>query len=290
MSYQEIKAKWSELAAARDKGEGLAPLWAEYVDLVHATRDRPPPHLQTLLATLAKVRGDRDPSEVMILDHGCGGGLTLLYLLALGYTGIHGVDVGQAREMWDPLLSEVFGIHEKRFHVYDGSILPFADEMFDFIFSQQVLEHVADPFIDTYYTEEGRVLKSGAAVFHEVPHRLYPYDSHTRTWFIHMLPKPIRRVLYPLTGNDPDYVESMLHLRLTTFHRRMLRQHIGPFTDHTLERFVRNQDLADFDGPRKLRRMARWLATAPILGPAFAIVIKNAIQVDTVAVKPLGSR
>ena len=290
MSYQEIKAKWSALAAARDAGKSLAPVWAEYAALVRATRSTPPPHLQTLLTTLAGVQGDRDPSEVAILDHGCGGGLTLLYLLALGYTGIHGVDVGQPREMWDPLLLEVFSIDEKRFHVYDGGILPFADESFDFIFSQQVLEHVADQFINTYYVEEGRVLKSGGVVFHEVPHRLYPYDSHTRTWFIHMLPKPFRRILYPLTGNDPDYVESMLHLRLTSFHRRMLHQHIGPFTDHTLERFVRHQDLADFDGPRKLRRMARWLVMAPIFGPAFAIIIKNAIQVDTVAVKPRGNR
>jgi SAM-dependent methyltransferase len=290
MSYQEIKAIWSELAAARDEGRSLAPLWKEYATLVRATQDKPPLHLQTLLATLDKVRCGRDPSEVMILDHGCGGGLTLLYLLALGYTGIHGVDVGEPREMWAPLLDEVFGIDDGRFHVYSGGDLPFADESFDFIFSQQVLEHVTDRFIDTYYVEEGRVLRPGGMVFHEVPHRLYPYDSHTRTWFIHMLPKPLRRILYRLTGNDPDYVEAMLHLRMTSFHRRMLRQHIGPFTDHTLERFKRAQDLTDFDGPKKLRRMAGWLITAPIMGPIFTVIVKNAIQLDTVAVKSVSGR
>ena len=246
--------------------------------------------MKAIIATLAKVQGDRAAAEITILDHGCGGGITLLYLLAQGYTGIYGIDVGDPRPMWNPLLSEVFAIDEPRFLVYDGGVLPLADEQFDLIFSQQVVEHVRDEFIDTYYAEEGRVLKPGGMVFHEVPHRLYPYDSHTRTWFIHMFPHGIRRQLYRLTKNDPDYVDAMLHLRLPGFHRRMLRRHIGPFTDQTLERFLGLEDLSEFHGPRNLRRLARSIMTAPLIGPPATAALKNLIQMDTVAVKPYRPR
>jgi len=192
----------SGMAAARDRGEPLSPLWRDFAAHVQKTKNTPPYHLRRLLAALTKVRGERAASEVAILDHGCGGGVTLLYLLALGYTGIYGATVGNPREMWDLLLREVFGIEVRRFFIYDGKTLPFADEHFDFIRSQQVLEHVTDELIGLYYAEEERVLKPGGMVFQEVPHRLYPYDSHTRTCFIHWFPRPAR--LARRQEPDPD--------------------------------------------------------------------------------------
>jgi SAM-dependent methyltransferase len=286
MSFQELKIKYAEMASIRDRAESLDEIWLEYAELVRETdATLPPPHLITLLKTVRDLTGDRDPSEIKILDHGCGGGMTLLYLLALGYTNVYGVDVGTPRPMWNPLMKDVFGVSEQRFFIYEGGRMPFEDACFDFIFSQQVLEHVNEQFIETYYAEEGRILKDGAIVFHEVPHRLYPYDSHTRTWFIHMFPRSIQRILYPLTGNDPDYVFSMLHLRWVSVHFRMVQKHIGHHSDHTMERFLRLTDLSDFDGPKKLRKIVRFLVTMPILGPIFAKMVRNAVQVDTTAVK-----
>ena len=273
----------SDMAAARDRGELLAPLWGDFAAYVRETK--PPHDLKRLLDTLTKVRGDRAASDIAILDHGCGDGVSLLYLLGLGYTGIHGIEVGKPNERWNPLLREVFGIEAPRFLVHDGRTLPFGDDHFDLIFSQQVVEHVKDELIESYYAEEGRALKPGGLVYHQVPHRLYLYDSHTRTWFIHWLPRPIRRILYTVTGNDPDFAEDWLHFRLPSFHRRMVHKYIGPFIDHSFERFVGLDDLSSFRGPRRLRRVAGRLVTAPAIGPVAWFLLRKLIQIDTVAVK-----
>ncbi len=66
--------------------------------------------------------------------------------------------------------------------LWDGVVMPFENETFDFVFSTEVLEHVPDPYI--YLSEIRRVLKPGGVFFftvpflmslHEVPHDYYRY-------------------------------------------------------------------------------------------------------------------
>ena len=54
----------------------------------------------------------------------------------------------------------------------------FPNNYFNFIMSIQVAEHVTNDLINIYYSEEGRVLKEGGDVYHELPHKLIPL-SHT---------------------------------------------------------------------------------------------------------------
>ena len=62
--------------------------------------------------------------------------------------------------------------------------------------SIQVAEHVTNDLIDTYYSEEGRILKEGGYVYHELPHKLIPFESHSRLWLIHLFPSFIKPILY----------------------------------------------------------------------------------------------
>ena len=87
--------------------------------------------------------------------------------------------VGTVAVGWNIQLKQAFDTADTHFSTYDGLVLPFPDGRFDFVFSQQVLEHVAPDQIENYYIEEARVLRPGGVAFHEVPHRLIPYDSHT---------------------------------------------------------------------------------------------------------------
>lgn len=286
MTWNEVGEKYATLSQACFSGAAMGQPWRAYAETVRATHDKVPPyHLKTLFSVLPKVGSGRRPADIRILEHGCGSGKTLLYLLALGYSGIHGVDVGGPCEKWNRLLREQFSINERRFFTYDGATIPLADSSVDLVFSQQVLEHVAPEAIDPFYREEGRVLRPGGIAYHEVPHRLGPYDSHSQTWFIHYVPHALQAPLYGLCGCDPGYLGKMLFLRSPGFHRRQVRRHIGTCEDITLARLARPVDPSYYDGPVRLRNLIRAAVTAPVFGPAMGHVLKNLVMIETVSVK-----
>ena len=62
----------------------------------------------------------------MILDHGCGEcGLISLYLLALGYSGVHGVNVNGEVENLNKIFEILDYKQKKRFFRTNGRELPF---------------------------------------------------------------------------------------------------------------------------------------------------------------------
>lgn len=285
MSWAEIKSCYSDLVAARDSGGGYDKAWSAFARVVETTRQAPPYHLQSILNTVERAAAKIDQGDLVILDHGCGSGLTLLYLLALGHRSIYGVDVGKNSPAWNRLLREVHGIAEERFRMYDGRSLPLPDRSVDVIFSQQVLEHVGSDYVESYYAEEGRVLKPGGVVLHQVPHRLVPYDSHTRTWFIHYLPWSLRRRLYSLLGRNVERIESRIHLRWPSYHCRQVEKHIGSCQNITLDRLMELEVSGYYDGPLAVRRMITAIVSTPVVGRLAGAILKNFVMLETLAVR-----
>jgi SAM-dependent methyltransferase len=292
VSWAAVRQAYSTLRTAESDGAPLDGAWAAYRAAVEDTAERPPFHLRILLETLENVAKSHGIArdKVAILDHGCGGGLTVLYLIARGYHGACGVDLGHNGhiEPLNKILRRV-GIAEQHFYNYDGLRLPFADGRFDLIFSQQVLEHVSAPYFEAYYSEEARVLKPAGVVLHQVPHRLVPYDSHTRTWLIHYFPKSARRLLYPLSGNDPDYVEAILALRWPWVHSRKMRQVFGNHRNITLRRLAVTRDFdkpgeAVFEGSTRLRKLIDLVSNAPVLRGVAGPIIANLVMTESLAI------
>lgn len=293
MSWTTVRQAYATLRAAASDDAPLDSAWAAYRTAVEATAERPPFHLRVLLETLEDVAKSRGiaPDKVAVLDHGCGGCQTVLYLIARGYRAACGVDLGPNGHI-EPLnkILQSVGMAVPRFFEYDGLRLPFADSSFDLIFSQQVLEHVSAPFFEAYYAEEARVLKPGGIVLHQVPHRLVPYESHTRTWLIHYFPKAARRLLYTLSGNDPDYVEAILALRWPWVHSRKMRQVFGNHRNITLRRLAVTRDFdrpgeAVFEGSTRLRKLIDLLSNAPVLREVAGPIIANFVMTESLAVK-----
>jgi SAM-dependent methyltransferase len=282
MSWSQIVASFNELTAARRTGSDLKSHWERFAAAVNASASDPPLHLRLILQGLANFQGKRR-SDIEILDHGCGGGRTLLCLLAMGFEGIYGVDIGGDCEEWNRLLNDELGLSGKRIFVYDGKSLPFADGKFDFVFSQQVLEHVGPDALENYYADERRVMKAGAIAYHQVPHRLVPYDSHTRTWLIHYLPRPLWLGILRRMGRNMLVPETALFLRWPWVHRRLVRQHLGACEDRTLSRFMSVSDLSDYDGPRGLRRWLARLLNLPVIGAVARWLLPNFVMLDTLS-------
>ena len=280
MSWPEIKAANRKL---REGSDGpIAEAWQEFTATVERTVITPPYHLAILLKRIEQYRGTRPPGEIAILDHGCGGGLTLLYLAARGYTNIYGVDVGGDHTIRNRISTELLNHTEPRFMMYDGKRLPLGDNMIDIVFSQQVLEHVGDDVFDSYYAEECRILKPDGWAIHQVPHRLTPYDSHTRTWFIHYLPSPLHRAAGRLIGVEiPDH----LNLRWPWRHRYAARRHIGSCQDLTLERLTAATDFTYYDGPVRLRRLISAILSLPLVGGIFGAALQHFAMMETLSVR-----
>lgn len=72
---------------------------------------------------------------------------------------------------------------------YDGRHFPFPDKSFDICWSNAVIEHVGDFERQLLFLREiDRVSKNA---FITTPNRFFPVEVHTRTPFLHYLPKTI---------------------------------------------------------------------------------------------------
>ncbi|WP_448614615.1 class I SAM-dependent methyltransferase [Modestobacter sp. URMC 112] len=70
----------------------------------------------------------------------------------------------------------------------DACSLPFADNTFDYVFSNAVIEHVGGPErARQMLAESRRVARKGA--FHTTPNRWFPVETHTQVPFLHWLPR-----------------------------------------------------------------------------------------------------
>ena len=290
MSWQTIQLRFKELTKARDAGVSFEKSWNAYREAVLATRYNPPYHLIAPLRVAEDAAERAGRENVRILDHGCGGGGTLLYLLALGFSGVFGIDVGGNCIGWNRLLRDEFNIKEKRFFVYEGQLLPFEDGIFDVVISEEVVEHVPDSTIVRYYSEAARVLRSDGITYYTVPHRLVPYDSHSRTWLIHYLPRPVASKIYGVMGgNVRHFFEQCLFLRWPAFHRRMLDNLYIDSIDFTNQRLLMLTRFDYYDGPRGFRQWLGTLSRFPLIGTLMNRLIGLFLMRQTLSRKSPGN-
>ena len=277
MGWEEIRSSYRNIRECSD-----GPIGDKWQIFSEAVMDAETPyHIAILLERIKQYQGSRDPHEIKIFDHGCGGGLTLIYLAALGYTEIYGVDINLDFTPQNRIMSEIFGIKENRFFSYNGSSIGIPDSSVDIIFSQQVIEHVSNEFFESYFLEERRILKPGGWAIHQIPHRLVPYDSHTNTWFIHYFPHTIAKILASLIGIT---IPSHLHLRWPWQLRSILNRHIGKSNDLTLDRLIFVKRPSYYDGSKLLRNIISDNISLPIIGPFFGRIISQFVMMESLSV------
>lgn len=72
---------------------------------------------------------------------------------------------------------------DKKFVEYPGGIFPFADNEFDWVFSNAVIEHVGNREDQLVFLNE--MLRVGKNVFFTTPNKWFPIESHTNVFFRH---------------------------------------------------------------------------------------------------------
>lgn len=141
---------------------------------------------------LRMVRRFVDLDGAAILDVGCGIGTYVRAFRAFS-DDVHGIEVEPERvaEASLELPDIVLGV---------GEALPYPDDRFDLVFSNEVIEHVEDDRATA--TEMVRVTKPGGTIVAFAPNRLYPFETHGayiggryvfgNVPFVNWLPDPLR--------------------------------------------------------------------------------------------------
>ena len=138
-----------------------------------------------------------DLTDAVILDDGCGLGT---YLDAFAPFTPHRFGLELERDRAQKALAVAPGIAQAM-----GEALPFANGRFDFVFSNEVIEHVADD--RQAVAEMVRVAKPGGRILIFCPNRWYPVEQHGIYWrgrykfgnipLVNYLPNPWRNRLAP---------------------------------------------------------------------------------------------
>jgi SAM-dependent methyltransferase len=72
----------------------------------------------------------------------------------------------------------------------DGCHLPFADQAFDIVFSNSVIEHVGGPDAQERFALE--VARAGRGYWVQTPNRYFPIETHLLMPMVHLLPRAWR--------------------------------------------------------------------------------------------------
>ncbi len=134
-----------------------------------------------------------------VLDNGCGLGT---YLEAFGRVNSQAVRFGLEIE-FDRAVEAL--AHAEGITLGVGEHLPFADNSFDAVLSNEVIEHVADD--RAYAAEMVRVARPGGRILIFCPNRWYPVEQHGIYWrgdykfgnipLVNYLPNTLRNRLAP---------------------------------------------------------------------------------------------
>jgi SAM-dependent methyltransferase len=131
-----------------------------------------------------------EPPSGAILDFGCGKADVVRLLRERGLEA-YGADIFWPGMTWGdddgPYRGYLLdGIVRE---IVDGRI-PFDDNMFDVIISEQVFEHVED--LSTVIAELDRVLKPDGRMYHQFPAREIWLEPHSKIPFAHRIPARLR--------------------------------------------------------------------------------------------------
>lgn len=186
-------------------------------------------HTQTMII---RELGFKLKPGATVLDLGCGNSAIIEEYRALGYEAfgcdfafIEGlpVEILHTNELIRPIEREPYR-------------LPFTDDFFDVVISDQVFEHVKN--YDETLSEIRRVLKSGGISLHFFPSRYTPVEPHVCVPLATIIQKRWWLALWALLGVRTPLQKGMSVCEVTDENHVFLTSHTSYLSRSAIERFV----------------------------------------------------
>jgi SAM-dependent methyltransferase len=134
-----------------------------------------------------------------VLEFGCNVGATSIVLALLG-ARVTGIDVQPGVVGLASLNATRYGVGAVTdfLALADTRRLPFADQEFDMIVCNSVLEYIPRPIRRDVQQEMDRTLRRGGVVFVTgTSNRLWPREVHSGRWIVNYLPEAVDRLVRP---------------------------------------------------------------------------------------------
>jgi SAM-dependent methyltransferase len=273
--WSYFKDKVSYLIHSKDSMSKKLLIWNELEALINS-KNYIPPHYGSLFDFENKIINCN--KSIKILDHGCGSGLSVIFLILKGYTNTWGVTVNFDKNRkkiiminrinkFINLLLNNNNKNENRIQFYNGKTLPFEKNSFDFIFSQQVFEHLDINTKKSFIFSERLALKNNGLLYHQIPHRLVPYEAHTKNWFIHWLPLKIQKIFFRKKNYELNFIEKHLFLDWPWSVKAFFKDHSMSYENITYKRLRNINNNSELKGASLfIRKVIGFIFVLPFIG------------------------
>ena len=252
--------------------------WSHLKTTVSQNPEGLPTHLKLYLSDLKKIElTGISKDKIVIFDHGCGSGLSIIFLLACGYKNVFGVDPKTHKyENLNDKLSKLDGVTVKPFLTYSsGNKIGLESGTVNYIYSNQVMEHLSDTDLITYLTEEQRLKNNTSIIRHSFPTRNTFFETHTKTILLHWLAP--RLLFIRLFGAKKRvWLENNLFLRWDRCYEESFERYVGPFSQENIERvFSSPEHMQEGNAKSILREYFLKLMEVPALAPLLRLTYRN---------------
>ena len=148
-----------------------------------------------------------------VLEFGCNLGASSIMLATMG-AKVTAIDINPDYVNIARSNAKAHGVsaHIEFLHILDTRELPFADETFDLVVCNSVLEYVRDDHLDRVLGEIDRVLKAGGILFVlGTSSGLWPREVHSRAWLVNYLPPALDPLIRKIS---PGFMRGLSPWRL----------------------------------------------------------------------------
>ena len=129
--------------------------------------------------------------------------------------------------------------------------------------------------------EEKRIIKDSGVIYHQVPHRLVPYEAHTKVWLIHWLPKNLYKLFFKKNFHKCEFINNHLFLDWPWSLKNKIRKNDLLVNDVTYKRLalkLNNTELKGFS--LFIRILFQKIFILPIIGKVLSKVFSKFFMLE----------
>ncbi|MCW4015310.1 MAG: class I SAM-dependent methyltransferase [Candidatus Bathyarchaeota archaeon] len=198
--------------------------------------------------TCLKLNG-HDPKSGLLLDLGCGPGYPHIYFLKKGIQAV-GIEVVKTR-----IQTAKKNSPNGNFILADGCKLPFKEDCFDTVISNDVLEHLPYELAKPMFDEANRTMKADGVVYISVANKYQIQEPHTLIPFLTWFPRPCWEKIHKIVKKRP--IGDTYYPYTTRMLKNLCKETKFCHKDFTWIYALYKISRIDYIGNRTVRRIAQ---------------------------------